>query len=563
MTRWSLIGLVALSTNAAAGLRFDVRYAPGLRTEPLYGRLLVMLSTNGEEEPRFQIDTSLATQQVFGVDVNGLEVGEAAILDSSALGYPVERLEDIPPGEYFVQALVHVYETFRRADGHVVKLPMDDGEGQQWERSPGNLYSTPRRIRVDPASEDTVSITLDRVIPPIEPPKDTKYVKYVRIQSEKLSAFWGRPMHLGAIVLLPEGFDENPQARYPVLYVQGHFTSGFRGFRETPPEPGLSGQARVEAEYGYRFYQDWTSGRLPRMLVVVSQHANPYYDDSYGVNSENLGPYGDAIVEELTPYVEKKFRAIGEGWARVLMGGSTGGWIALAQQVLYPDFFNGAWCHCPDSVDFREYQMVDVYRNENAYWMESEWKKVPRVDRREVNGDLTATMEDANRFELVLGGNARSGGQWDIWQAVYGPVGQDGYPQPIWNKRTGKIDHEVADYWKENYDLRAILERRWPTLGPKLVGKIHIRVGDVDHFYLERAVRLLETFLESTKEPGRGPYYGGTVEYGDGHGHCFSGDPEIPTRLAWLTIYQRHLPVMAEHMLNTAPPGADVKSWRY
>ena len=563
MTRWILLAGLVLSTNAAAALKFEVRYAPGRRTEPLDGRLLVMLSTEEGEEPRFQIDTSLETQQMFGVDVNGLEAGEAAVLDGSALGYPVERLRDVPPGEYFVQALVHVYETFHRADGHVLKLPMDDGEGQQWERSPGNLYSTPRSVRIDPAADETISITLDRVIPPIEPPLDTRYIKHVRIQSEKLTAFWGRPMHLGAIVLLPEGFDEHPEARYPVLYVQGHFQSTFRGFRETPPEPGLSGEARTEAEYGYRFYQDWTSGRLPRMLIVITQHANPYYDDSYGVNSENLGPYGDAILEELTPYVEKKFRAIGEGWARVLMGGSTGGWIALAQQVFYPDFFNGAWCHCPDSVDFREYQMVDVYKNESGYWMDSEWKKVPRVDRREVNGDLTATMEDANRYELVLGENARSGGQWDIWQAVYGPVGQDGYPQPIWNKRTGAIDGEVADYWKENYDLRAILERRWKTLGPKLVGKIHIKVGDVDHFYLERAVRLLEAFLESTKEPGLGPYYGGSVEYGDGHGHCYSGDPSVPTRIARLTIYQRHLPAMAEHILKTAPPGADVKSWRY
>ena len=522
-----------------------------------------MLSTKEGEEPRFQIDTSLETQQMFGVDVSGLEAGKAAILDGSALGYPVERLGDVPPGDYFVQALVHVYETFHRADGHVVKLPMDDGEGQQWESSPGNLYSTPARIRIDPASDETIELKLDRVIPPIEPPPDTRYIKHVRVQSEKLTRFWGRPMHLGAIVLLPEGFDEHPEARYPVLYVQGHFQSTFRGFRETPPTLDLSGDAKIEAEYGFRFYQDWTSGRLPRMLIVISQHANPYYDDSYGVNSENLGPYGDAILEELTPFVEKKFRAIGEGWARVLMGGSTGGWIALAQQVLYPDFFNGAWCHCPDSVDFREYQMVDVYRNENGYWMDSEWKKVPRVDRREVNGDLTATMEDANRYELVLGENARSGGQWDVWQAVYGPVGQEGYPQPIWNKRTGEIDGEVAEYWKENYDLRAILERRWKTLGPKLVGKIHIKVGDVDHFYLERAVRLLEAFLESTKEPGRGPYYGGSIEYGDGHGHCYSGDPSVPTRIARLTIYQRHLPAMAERMLKTAPPGADVKSWRY
>ena len=520
MTRWIAFLSLAMSANAAAGLRFEVRYASGLRTEPLDGRLLVMLSTREGEEPRFQVDTSLETQQIFGTDVNALGAGEPALLDGSALGYPMERLVDVPAGEYVVQALVHVYETFHRADGRVLKLPMDDGEGQQWERSPGNLYSTPKRIRIDPAADQTISLTLDRVIPPLDPPQDTKYIKHVRIQSEKLTRFWGRPMHLGAIVLVPEGFDEHPQARYPVLYVQGHFTSTFRGFRETPPEPGLSGDLKLEAEYGYRFYQDWTSGRLPRMLIVISQHANPYYDDSYGVNSENLGPYGDALIEELTPYVEKKFRAIGEGWARVLMGGSTGGWIALAQQVFYPDFFNGAWCHCPDSVDFREYQMVNVYENRNAYWMDSEWKKnVPRIDRREVNGDLTATMEDANRYELVLGENARSGGQWDIWQAVYGPVGQDGYPQPIWNKRTGVIDGEVADYWKENYDLRAILERRWATLGPKLVGKIHIKIGDVDHFYLERAVRLLEAFLESTKEPGRGPYYGGSIEYGDGHGH--------------------------------------------
>ncbi|MGH9318816.1 MAG: alpha/beta hydrolase-fold protein [Vicinamibacteria bacterium] len=558
-----LLLFLSLSTSAGAALRFEVRYPETLGKGPVDGRLLLMLSTNGKEEPRFQVDTSLDTQQVFGVDVNGLEPGQVAIVDASALGYPVENLDEVPAGEYFVQALVHVYETFRRADGHVLKLPMDDGEGQGWERSPGNLYSTARRQRIDPSKDETIEVVLDRVIPPVERPKGTKFVKHVRIESKKLTEFWGRPMHLGAIVLLPDGFDEHPEARFPVLYVQGHFQSTFRGFRETPPEPGLTGDARTEAEYGYRFYQDWTTGRLPRMLIVVSQHANPYYDDSYGVNTENLGPYGDALIEELTPYIETTFRAIGEPWSRVLMGGSTGGWIALAQQVFYPDFFNGAWCHCPDSVDFREYQMVDIYEDENAYWMKSEWKRVPRVDRREENGDLTATMEDANRFELVIGEKARSGGQWDVWQAVYGPVGPDGYPAPIWDKRSGKIDHEIADYWKENYDLRAILERRWKTLGPKLVGKIHIQIGDVDDFYLERAVRLLESFLESTKEAGKGPYYGGSVSWGDGHGHCYTGDPTVPTRVARFTIYQRHLPVMAEHMLKTAPAGADVKSWRY
>jgi hypothetical protein len=182
---------------------------------------------------------------------------------------------------------------------------------------------------------------------------------------------------------------------------------------------------------------------------------------------------------------------------------------------------------------------------------------------READGRVLATMEDMNRYELVLGTLGRSTEQFDIWQAVYSPVGEGGYPKPIFDKRTGEIDHKVAEYWREHYDLRYILERDWKTLGPKLVGKLHVKVGDSDTFYLERAVRLLEQFLESTKLPGRGPYYGGSFEYGVGHPHCFSGDPSVPVTIARLTINQRLMPVMTEWMLKTAPAGADVKSWRY
>jgi hypothetical protein len=299
------------------------------------------------------------------------------------------------------------------------------------------------------------------------------------------------------------------------------------------------------------------------MLIVLIQHANPYYDDSYGVNSANVGPYGDAIVKELIPFVEKKFRAIGEPWARVLFGGSTGGWIALAEQIFYPDFFGGAWGFCPDGIDFRAYQQVDIYKDKNAYWLDSEWKKVPRASRRDIDGTVTLTMESENIYELMLGENARSGGQWDIWQAVYGPVGQDGYPLPIWDKRTGVIDIEVSQHWKENYDLRYILERDWETLGPKLIGKLHIRVGDMDNYYLERAVRHMERFLESTKLPGRGPYYAGSIEYGDGYGHCYSGGAPVPADKLRGTYYQRLMPEVKEHMLKYAPKGADTKSWQY
>ena len=324
-TLLAIVMLILGSHGARADdLQFDISFPASVRSEPVDGRLLLMLSTKGDREPRFQISSRINTQLVFGSDVNGLEADQKHRFPNDAVSYPPVELANVPPGEYFVQVLLHVYETFHRADGHVVKLPMDNGEGQQWNRSPGNLYSEPQKIEIGSSSDNTFTVILNKVIPPIEPPKDTKYIKHVKIQSDLLSEFWGRPMHLGAIVLLPEGFDEHPDARYPVMVNQGHFRHTFSGFSEEPPRPDLEGGERTRASSSYKLYQDWTSGRLPRMLVVLIQHANPYYDDSYGVNSANVGPYGDAIVKELIPVVEKKFRAIGEPWARALFGGSTG-----------------------------------------------------------------------------------------------------------------------------------------------------------------------------------------------------------------------------------------------
>ncbi|MBI3668065.1 MAG: hypothetical protein HY236_17840 [Acidobacteria bacterium] len=563
-----LLGIASIRKSPAAtsSLRFEISFPASTRSQPVDGRVLLMFSSDPAQEPRFQINMGLNSQQIFGVDAEALAPGQAVVFDRTTLGYPRRSLDEIPAGEYSIQGLINVYETFHRSDGHTVKLHMDAGEGQHWNRSPGNLYSEPRKVRIDPSRGGVVRVELTKVVPPIEPPKDTKYIKHLRFQSQLLSRFWGRSMYLGAVVLLPEGFDEHPEARYPVMYYQGHFTASFAtpvGFRETPPTADLTGYDRTVAEYSYKFYQDWTSGRLPRMLIVVTQHANPYYDDSYAVNSANLGPYGDALTQELYPYVEKKFRAIGEPWARVLYGGSTGGWETLAQQVFYPDFYNGAWCDCPDPVDFRGYQLVNIYEDRNAFFPNAPWKQAPRPASRDAGEQVTATMEDQSRFELVLGTKGRSTEQLDIWQAVYSPAGEDGYPKPIYDKLTGAIDRQVAEYWKEHYDLRYILERDWKTLGPKLIGKIQVKVGDMDTFFLEVAVRHLEKFLESTKEPDRGPYYAGSFEYGPGHPHCYSGDPSVPVRIARLTINQRFMPVMAERMLKTAPPGADVKSWRY
>jgi len=570
-----LLASAALPPAGAGGparLRVAVRFPGSLEGGPLDGRLLLLLSTDPSAEPRFQVRDTDATksQQVFGIDVEGWKPGEDAVFDAGVLGYPAESLADVRPGTYRVQALLHRYETFHRADGHVVKLPMDRGEGQQWSRAPGNLISTPREVAIDPSKDEVVRIEFEKAIPPIPPPRDTRYVKHVRIQSERLTRFWGRPMHLGAVVLLPHGFDEHPQARYPLVVFHGHFPAAFDDVREEPPDPNLPCEYserfrldcynRIQQEQAHQLYRDWTAPGFPRFIVIQIQHANPYYDDSYAVNSENLGPYGDAIQYELVPFVEKTFRGLGQGWARFTYGGSTGGWEALAVQVLHPDEYNGCWAACPDPVDFRAYVTTNLYEDANAYYAEGAFGRVARPAFRDWRGHVWATLEQQNRMELVLGTRSRSGGQFDIWEAVYSPVGEDGYPRRIFDKRTGTIDHEVAAHWRENYDLGHILKRDWSKgLGRKLQGKIHVYVGDMDNYYLNDAVYLVEDFLKATSDPP----YAGEVDYGDRAEHCWNGDHTRPNAYSRLRYIQMYAPKIVERIEKSAPPGADLASWRY
>jgi hypothetical protein len=573
MRRQAILAVLVLGAagaplmGAEGDARVVVHRGALLPGEALDGRLLLLFSKDPAAEPRLQVNDTEKTQQVFGIDVDGWKAGQSATFDAAVLGYPRESLRDLAPGTYHVQALLHRYETFRRSDGHVVKLPPDRGEGQQWSRAPGNLYSTPQTITLGGATP--IEVTLDKVIPPIADPPATKYVRHERIQSERLTRFWGRPMYLGAHVLLPEGFDEHPNARYPLAIFHGHFGQDLSTWRETPPDPNLKCEYserfhlecynRTQQELGYQLYKDWTGPGFPRFLVIEVQHANPYYDDSYAVNSANLGPYGDAINYELLPYLEKKYRGLGQGWARVTYGGSTGGWEALAVQMFYPDEFNAAYAACPDPIDFRQYTVVDLYKDTNAYWTEGPFARVPRPATRNYLGHVKATLEAVNRMELVLGTKSRSGQQWDIWEAVYSPVGADGYPRRIWDKRTGKIDPAVAAHWRDNYDLGYILQRDWGKgLGRKLQGKVHIYVGDMDNYYLNNAVYLVEDILKKADPP-----YGGEVDYGDRAEHCWNGDHTRPNALSRLRYHQMFLPKAAERIKKTAPAGADVTSWAY
>ncbi|WP_297796309.1 alpha/beta hydrolase-fold protein [uncultured Eudoraea sp.] len=546
-----------------------VSFSDKISTKAQDGRLLLMLSTNDEKEPRFQINSGLNTQVIFGMNVEGMTPNAEESFDASRHGFPYASLAELPPGEYWAQALLHVYETFNLSTGHTVKLPMDNGEGQQWNRSPGNLYSKPIKVNITAKGSQEISIVMDEIIPPIEEPQDTEWIKHIKMRSEKLSEFWGRDIYLGAHILLPKGFKEHPEAKYPLMIFHGHFPSDFGGFRTVPPDPNLepdyaerfkvSGYNIIQQQEAYNFYKRWNEPDFPRFLIIEIQHPTPYYDDSYAVNSASQGPYGDAITHELIPYIEKEFRGLGEGWSRFLYGGSTGGWEALAVQVKYPEEYNGCFAACPDPIDFSSYVLTNIYEDENAYYYKSDHKMLEVPAHRDYLGHIQSTVRDENHLELVLGDKSRSGQQWDIWEATYSPQGDEGYPERIWDKRTGIINPEVANYWKENYDLRYILERDWDKLGDKLKGKIHIYCGDMDNYYLNNAVYKMEDFLENTSDP----YYEGEVLYGDRAEHCWNGNPEEPNHISRLRYNSMYVPKIMKRIAESAPPGADLNSWIY
>jgi len=482
------------------GAEFKISFPASVSNQALTGRMFLIISRTDSIEPRLQVGRY--GTQFFGVDFEKLKPGEEVTVNGSVLGYPVNDFKDIPPGEYYVQAVLNKYTEFKRSDGHTLWMHNDQWEGQDWRRSPGNLYSKVQKMTINGSSSATVKFETDQVIPPIVVPADTKWVKRIKIKSDVLTKFWGQPIYIGATILLPKGYNENPTKKYPTIYEEGHFSLGapFR-FKDDANNP---------------FYKEWTSDGFPEVIAVTLQHPTPYFDDSYAVNNANNGPYGDAFQNELIPEIEKQFRCIKESYARLLTGGSTGGWESFAVQVFYPDFYGGTWSLYPDPLDFHNVEGINIYEDKNAFYKEFEWYKAPTINtRNHITGDTRLTSQQRNIMELVNGTKGRSGGQLDIWSAVFGPVGDDGYFKPLFDKKTGVIDPSVAQYWKENYDMHYILEKNWSTLGPKLVGKLNVYCGRMDDFFLNFGVYRMEDFLTKTTNP----YYAGSFTYGERGGH--------------------------------------------
>ena len=519
--------LVEAEQARTDGPRVEIVVSKDARSEPVTGMVYVAISRDNARTPIEQ--TSPTGVPLFSRYVEALAPGSAATITGEDRGHPVQSLRDLPAGEYWMQPFVNVYTRFPRADGHTIWLHNDQWEGQNWKRSPGNLFGEPVKVAFDPKSATPIHLVATKAIPPIQPPADTAMVKRIRFQSAILSKWWGQPIYLGATVLLPRDYDQHPEVRYPVNYIQDHFSLA---------APGGFGR-------GGDFDRLWMAPDTPRFVYVTLQHPSPYYDDSYGVNSENNGPYGDAIIKELIPAVEEKFRIIREPWARMLSGGSTGGWIAAAHQIFYPDFYGGSFALCPDAVDFEYHQIVNIYRDENAYYVDKGWTKVERPSERRPDGNIDGMMKDENWFELVVGDKSRSGGQWDIWEATYSPVGPDGYPKRLWNKKTGVIDKSVAEQWKK-YDLLQILRNNWSSLGPKIADKLHFYVGDMDTYYLNDAVEKLNEYLSEVSNPK----FTGEVVFQRRAPHC------------WGPRGGELLQKLAAQVDKGAPAGTS-KAWKY
>lgn len=496
------------AARAPSGPQFAVTVDPALRREPLTGRVFVFVSRRATPEPRLQYGGLADTVPLFGQDVSQLRPGGKIVIDAATPGYPLATPRDLPAGDYTIQALANVYTRFPRADGNTIWAHNDRGEGQQFTLAPGNLVSAPEHVRIDPSRAQTFTLKLVRAIPALPAVPDTAFVKHVRIASALLSKFWGVPIYLGAVVLLPKDYDPQSARRYAAVFVQGHYTvdAPFHFDPQLQPETRAEHDARLDTtnnESAYEFTQAWMHGETPPMVAISFQHPTPYYDDSYAVNSANNGPYGDALMTELIPHLEARFHLTSDGRARFLIGGSTGGWEALALQIYHPDAFNGAWALYPDPVDFHRFQIGDMYTDTSAFSTQrTAWNSSEIPAQRTRDGNTVVTMREESRLEFVLGSHGRSTEQFNAWDAAYGPVLQDGYPGEMWDKKTGVIDRDVITYMRDHgFDLRDYLERNWSRIGPALVGKLHIDVGDEDDYFLNLACYRLQSFLDQTTNP--------------------------------------------------------------
>jgi S-formylglutathione hydrolase FrmB len=484
-------------TSGAGRLEFEVTCAANLRNEPINGRVYVMLASAGSgTEPRLGPNW-FRPQPFFAVDVKNWRPHDPLRVGSGSDGFPVP-LEEIDPGKYAIQAVVRL-----NLDTHMI----GDGEG--------NLYGPVVRAELDPKRGETVALEVDHVVEP-HVFKSTERIKLVELASPRLSDFHKRPIkHRAAVILPTEIARREETTKLPTVYIIPGFGGDHFMAKAMADRPRMA--------YGNDFIR-----------VVLDPDCGTGHH--VFADSATNGPRGSALVDEFIPYIESKFPAQASPRARLLNGHSSGGWSSLWLQVTYPDFFGGTWSTSPDAVDFRDFQRIDLYASGENMFRDRDGKRRPiaRI------GDTPAIFYDRFcKMDDVIGW----GGQLGSFEAVFSPLDQNGRPRKLWDRASGAIDPDVAKAW-EAYDIRLVLERNWPVLGPKLKGKLHVIMGDMDNFYLEGAVKLLK---ESLAELGSDA----VVEIIAGRDHGNLLDAPLAARI------NREMHAAVQTVLSTQPATRD------
>ena len=471
-------GLVRSAIAKAASVTIT-----SLQAEQKEGRLHLMFSSSMEQEPRlYNAWPTKDIEPLFSRDLAGLSNGQTITFDASTKGFPFDSLADVPAGKWYVQA---IYDS-DFLDSRI--------------NSPLNVYSDVVEFVNDGSSDISLTLSLNRRLPEETLPDGDKFLKFVKMPSRILSEFWSADMYLRAGVILPNSYYENPLKDFPVIFNIGGYQARYN---------------RAESLYqNEAFRKFWLTPDTPQMVIVFLDGEAPL-GDSYQIDSANNGPYGQATWQEFLPYLTNQFNLADNANSRFVTGCSTGGWVSLALQTYYPDLFNGAWSFSADGVDFKYFQLVNIYNDDNAFINENGQQ---RPSYRAKDGEIIFSIKREIMMENQIGRNdsfAYSGGQWGGWNAVFGPKLEDGSPSTIWDPLTGKIDKDIAQQWTQ-YDLRLYTEKNWQLLGPKLQGKLNIWMGDMDNFYLNNAMHLYQEMLNTQKEPASDAKF----TWVRGAGHC-------------------------------------------
>ena len=479
-------------TSAAEDVSFEVSFDASARGEPATGRVVVFLIKEGASVWRaspadgpFWQDP----QPMFGADVKDLAPG-AAVIIAPETDFPdafPHALSKLEPGKYKAQAIF---------DGRRLE--------SVWRREAGNLYSEPVEFEIKAGQPAKVALKLNHVVPEWKFPQ-RQGVREFTVTSNLLSDFHGQPVKMNAGVVFPT--DHDPAKKYPVVY----------------EVPGFSGRHDgAAARSGAN--DDWAELRKRAFIIVLdpeSPNGHTLFCDSR-VN----GPWGQALVEELIPALEREFGLIAEPWARIISGHSSGGWSSLWLGTQYPDTFGACWSTGPDPVDLRRFELIDIYSHENAYvdaeGNERPAARYPPPGRRGGEYVVTMSVREENGGEGVLGPDNTSGQQWDSWMACWGTPDSEnqGVARPLFDANTGAIDRAEAKAY-EAYDIRLLLSRDPARYVPIYAKNIRIICGELDNFYLNEAVALLKEELEKHGRP-EGPGYIKIIPGADHGGSLFA-----------------------------------------